>query len=107
MSLYELLSVRTLRCRAQMSYKISNVLDRPQSQEVSIIPIGQNSTPGLTPEATASGKKKKKRNKKKAGQQQTGDSSEASPAVTVIPLNKDPGTIPAHLNPAVVLARRK
>lgn len=76
-------------------------------QEVSIIPIGLSTTTALTTESASSGKKKKKRNKKKGGQQQAGDSSESSPAVTVIPLNKDPGTIPAHLNPAVVLAQRK
>ncbi|XP_003746048.1 protein piccolo [Galendromus occidentalis] len=81
---------------------------KPKVPEVSIIPIGVNIIPAPAPSAESAApgkKKKKKRNKKKGGQQESGE-SESSPAVTVIPLNKDPGTIPAHLNPAVVLARQ-
>lgn len=55
------------------------------------------------------GSKKKRKKKKKKGTVECSvkGSETACPEVTVIPLNKDPGAIPAHLNPAVVVAQSK
>ncbi|OQR67162.1 hypothetical protein BIW11_13686 [Tropilaelaps mercedesae] len=97
--------------------------------EVSIIPLSQaspstpivSSTPVNSVSAGAGGdevtkdKKKRKKKKKRSGGGASGDTETGGiagaddgdaevdgPEVTVIPLNKDPGVIPPHLNPAIV-----
>ncbi|XP_022654786.1 translation initiation factor eIF-2B subunit delta-like isoform X2 [Varroa destructor] len=99
--------------------------------EVSIIPLNATRTNSFAPTVSAidssasttvvtsqkaggdeASKKKKKRKKKKkktasdAKSSGAGDAKADGPAVTVIPLNKDPGAIPAHLNPAVAISQR-